>query len=592
MQPSDVQRKLVAILCTDVVGYSRLMGEDHEGTLKSLTACREIFSSKIEAYGGRVVNAPGDSLLAEFSSVVNAVSCAVDVQRDLAERNQDLPDPRRMDFRIGVNLGDVLIQEGDLYGDGVNVAARLESLADPGGICISGSVHEQVKSRLPFRFDFIGEQQVKNIAEPVKTFRVHPEPGEGKIGSSAEKPPIPGGAPHDKPSIAILPFDTMSSDPEQMYFADGIVEDLITELSKFRWFDVIARNSTYIYKGQAVELRQVSRDLGVRYVVEGSIRNLGEKVRITIQLIEGATGMHIWAERFDSNINDIFEVQDEITSQIVGSLNPEIFSAEASLAKRKVEKNPDVWSLAVRGRWHVTRLTKEDAIEAKRYLNEALALNPNHVPTLAFLTYSHITDVFFGLSESPPESIKMAQDFAQKAISLDENDPWVQCAQGMTYFIAKDPDQAVIHFRRAIELNPNFAIAYGYLSLGLAYGGEPEPAIEAGSRAIRLSPRDPELAHFYIGIGTANFIAETYEKAVEFAEKTIRVRPNAPSGHRLLATSLSYLGKSKEARSAIEALLALNPKFTVTAFKGAIHFKHPEHAERFLKGLSHAGLPD
>jgi len=592
MAASKTQRKLTAILCADVVGYSRLMGADEEATIETLTAYRKVFTSEIKKHRGRVVDAKGDAILAEFASVVDAVNSAAEIQRQLAEQNAAIPDDRRMDFRIGINLGDVVVKDDVIYGDGVNIAARLEALAEPAGICISRPVYDQVKSKINLEFEYLGEQQVKNIAEPVRAYSALMAPDGTAIRAPRSKQSVQATAVHDKPSIAVMPFDTMSDDPEQMYFADGIVEDIITELSKFRWFNVIARNTSFAYRGRPVDIRKVAQELRVGYVMEGSVRKLGERARITAQLIEAATGNHVWAESYDCEMSSIFDVQDDITAQIVGSVNPELYSAEVKHARQKSTENLDAWSYAVRGRWHVTRLTKDDAVEAKRYLTKALELNPNHVAVLAFMAYSHITDVFFGLSASPPESIKQAMELSQQAISLDENDPWAQCARGMAMFVGKDQDKAIAHYRRAIELNPNFAIAYGYLSLVLAHAGEPLPAIEAGEKAIHLSPRDPELLHFYVGIGTAHFIAGDYAEAVNWAEKVIQVRPNVPSGYRLRAASLAYLGEIDRARKSLHEMLGLVPHATASLLRNAIHFKNPEDSDRYIEGLRKAGLPE
>ncbi|MCH9046141.1 MAG: tetratricopeptide repeat protein, partial [SAR324 cluster bacterium] len=394
------------------------------------------------------------------------------------------------------------------------------------------------------------------------------------------------------PRIAVMPFANMSGDPEQEYFSDGLAEDVITALSHWHSIPVIARTSSFTYKGQSVRVQRIAEELGARYVLEGSVRRAGNRVRITAQLIEATTGNHVWAESYDCEMRSIFDVQDDITAQIVGSVNPELYSAEVKHARQKSTENLEAWSYAVRGRWHVTRLTKDDAVEAKRYLTKALELNPNHVAVLAFMAYSHITDVFFGLSASPPESIKQAMELSQQAISLDENDPWAQCARGMAMFVGKDQDKAIAHYRRAIELNPNFAIAYGYLSLVLAHAGEPLPAIEAGEKAIHLSPRDPELVHFYVGIGTAHFIAGDYAEAVNWADKVIQVRPTVPSGYRLRAASLAYLGEIERASESLHEMLGLVPHATASLLRNAIHFKNTEDSDRYIEGLRKAGLPE
>jgi adenylate cyclase len=586
MMEERVKRKLSAILSADVVGYSRLMGEDELATVRTLEAYREMLAEITRNYGGRVVDSPGDNVLAEFASVVDAVECAVEIQKELKAKNEELAENRRMEFRIGINLGDV-IEEGErIYGDGVNVAARIESLAAGGGICISGTAFDQVEGKLELEFDYLGEQSVKNIKKLVRVYRVEMEGGGSDVGISLEVP-LP-----DKPSIAVLPFVNMSGDPEQVYFVDGIVDDIITELSRFPYIFVIARTTSFTFKGKSVDVRQVGRNLGVRYVLEGSVRRIGDRVRITAQLIEAETGNHIWAERYDRDLEDIFSVQDEITAQVVGSIHPELYAAEMRRAREKPVESLDVWNYAVRARWHVLRLAREDNSEAKRLFGKALELEPDYVPALAFLVYCHICDVLFGWSQAPPESIKEARRLARKAASLDENDPWVQCALGFTEFIAKNPDAAIAHYRRAIELNPNFALAHGYLSCQLGYAGEAEAAIETGHNAIRLSPRDPELFHFHVGIGTGHFIAERYEEAVAWANKVIAERPETPAGHRLLAASLAQLGRIEEARRAMEDVLSMTPGLTATLLRNITHFKNPADFDRYIDALRKAGLPD
>jgi TolB-like protein len=550
-------------------------------------------SELIEQFKGRVVDAPGDNLLAEFSSVVDATECAVKIQHELKTKNAERPDNRKMQFRIGVNLGDVVEEADRIYGDGVNIAARIEGLAEPGGICISGRVYDQVENKLDLGYDFLGEQEVKNIAKPIRVYSVGMEPGErrlpgrGKKGAPSKAPTLP-----DKPSIAVLPFDNLSGDPEQVYFVDGIVDDIITELSRFPYIFVIARTTSFSFKGKSVDIRQVGSELGVRYVLEGSVRRIGDRVRITAQLIEAATGNHIWAERYDRNLEDIFSVQDEITEQVVGSIHPELYAAEMRRAQQKPAESLDVWNYAVRGRWHVLRLTREDNAEAKRLFGKALELEPNYIPALCFLVYCHNCDVLFGWSQAPPQSITEARRLARQAASLDENDPWVQCALGLTEFIAKNPDTAIAHYRKATELNPNFALAYGYLSLQLAYAGETEAAIEAGHKAIRLSPRDPELFHFHTAISTAHFVDERYTEAVAWANKVVAERPETPSARRVLAASLAQLGQMEDARRAMEGLLNITPGLTAALLRNIVYFKRPADFDRYIDALCKAGLPE
>jgi TolB-like protein/DNA-binding SARP family transcriptional activator/Tfp pilus assembly protein PilF len=424
-----------------------------------------------------------------------------------------------------------------------------------------------------------------------------PQPGVPGTAPAPVAPPSPQPMPEperpptEPPSIAVLPFGTLADDPEQTYIADGIVEDIITELGKFRWFHVIACNTTFTYREAHPDVRRVGAELGVRYVLTGSVRRLGGRVRVTTRLAEAQAASEAWAERYDVELERLFDVQDQIVERVVGAVSPELYAAEVRRAQRRPADRLDVWTLAVRGRWHVTRLTREDNAEAQRLLERALELEPEHALASAFLAYCHLTGVLFGWSASPPQSIEEARRLAQRALSLDENDAWVHCAMGLTEFVWKQPDKAIAFYERAIELNPNFAVAHGYHALALAHAGEPERSIEAARRALRLSPRDPELIHFHVAGGTAHFVAGRYDDAAQWAGKAIAVRPEAPAGHRLLAASLAEMDRPNEARAAVAELLRLRPSMTAAAVRAAIHFKHQAHQDRYIKALLKAGLP-
>jgi adenylate cyclase len=590
MAEQSVTRRLAAILAADVVGYSRLMEADEAGTLAQMkTHRRELWTPLIEKYSGRVVGTAGDSILVEFASAVAAVECSADMQRGMVERNADLPEERRMLLRVGVNIGEVIVDEDDIYGDGVNVAARLQELAEPGGIAISGNVHEQVRGKLDDAFEDTGRHEVKNIARPIQVWRWAAGTAgtvSATIGSS-EPLPLP-----EQPSLAVLPFDNMSGDQEQEYFTDGIVEDIITELSKYSWLLVIARNTTFTFKGASVDIKEVGRQLGVHYVMEGSVRKSGNRVRITAQLVDAQSGTHVWAERYDRELADVFAVQDEITQNVAGAIQPELISAEVDRARRKPPESMAAWDYAVRGRWHVLRLTKEDNAEAQSLLREGLELYPGHVPILAFLSYSLIAGVIFGWSSDPVGWLTEAKELAQRAASLDENDVWVQCALGLGQFTAKQPDKAIGHYRKAIELNPSFALGHAYLALQLAFAGEPDEAIDEAETAIRLSPRDPELFHFFVAIGTAHFVAGRYEEAVAWAEKSVSARPSVPGPLRLLTTSLAHLDRTDEAREVFKRVLEITPHVSATGIRSAIHFSKSEDLQRYIDGMRKAGLPE
>lgn len=591
MAEERVQRKLAAIMAADVVAYSRLMEADEAGTLDRLKAIRrDLFVPTTERFGGRVFKVTGDGVLAEFASAADALNSAVSVQRALADRNAQLPEEQRIELRIGISLGDVIVEGDDLYGRGVNVAARMEGLAEPGGICISGNVHDTVRGSASLVFEDLGNQEVKNIANPVHAYGVRLE---GKAGGADRQRresslPLP-----DKPSIAVLPFDNLSGDPDQTYFADGIVEDIITELSKYTWLLVIARNTSFTFRGKVVDIKEVGRSLRVRYVMEGSIRRTGGRVRITTQLVDAQSGAHVWAEHFDRDLSDVFALQDEITQNVAGAIQPRLISAEAERARSKPPESMAAWDYAVRGRWHVLRLSKEDNAEAQRMLREGLALYPNSVSILTFLSYSLTTGVIFGWSNDPPVWLTEARELAERAANLDENDAWVQCVLGLGQFTAKQPDKAIGHYRKAIALSPSFALGHGYLALQLAFiAGRTDEAIKEAETAIRLSPRDPELYHFFYAIGMAHFVAGRDSEAVMWAEKAENERP-AGIGFgplRLLASAYAHLDRLDEARSAFAGVLEVTPRISATGIRNAIHFGRPQDLERYLEGLRKAGL--
>jgi adenylate cyclase len=591
MGEERVQRRLAAIMAADVVAYSRLMEADETGTLNRLKATRrELFVPTTERFGGRVFKVTGDGVLAEFASSVDALNSAVSVQRALADRNARLPEQQRIELRIGISLGDVIVEGDDLYGRGVNVAARMEGLADPGGICISGNVYETVRGTVGLVFEDLGNQEVKNMTTPVHAYGVRLGSNVGDTDQQRAESffPLP-----DKPSIAVLPFDNPSGDPDQTYFADGIVEDIITELSKYTWLLVIARNTSFSFRGKAVDVKEVGRSLRVRYVMEGSIRRTGGRVRITAQLVDAQSGAHVWAEHFDRDLADVFELQDEITHNVAGAIQPRLISAEADRVRSNAPENMVAWDYAVRGRWHVLRLSKEDNTEAQRLLREGLALYPNSVSILTYLSYSLTTGVIFGWSKDPPVWLTEARELAERAANLDENDAWVQCVLGLGQFTAKQPDKAIGHYRKAIAMNPSFALGHGYLALQLAFiAGRTDEAIKEAETAIRLSPRDPELYHFFYAIGMSHFVAGRYGEAVTWAEKAENERP-AGIGFgplRLLASSYAHLDRMGEACDAFAGVLEVTPRISSTSIRNAIHFGRPEDLERYLEGLRKAGL--
>jgi TolB-like protein/class 3 adenylate cyclase/cytochrome c-type biogenesis protein CcmH/NrfG len=493
-------RRLAAILAVDVVGYSRLMGEDEEGTLTALKAIRRDLSDpKIKEHRGRIVKTTGDGLLVEFASVVDAVRCAVDVQREMALRNTAIPAERRIEFRMGINLGDIIIDGRDIFGDGVNVAARLEALAEPGGICVSRVVRDQVRDKLDFAFEDRGEQQVKNIARPVRVFDVRTA-----LENPTMAPDQPAAAPlppSERPSIAVLPFQNLSVDPEQEYFADGIVEDIITALSRNRAFFVISRNTTFTYKGSAIDVARVARELGVRYVLEGSVRRAANRVRITAQLIDAANGRHLWADRYDRDLADVFAVQDEIAQTIAGELAPGIISAEMQQARRKDPSQLDAWDRTMRAHWHIRRFTREDLAEARRLLEQAIELDPTNAMALGDLSFAYHFEACFGWDEDVAQTYARAGEAAQRALAIDDGDAHAHSALAIYDLFQGRHEEALRRLRRALDLDPNSAFVRGYLGVSYGFAGDYEAALPALDEAIRLRP-DSAAAHSGLGSRT------------------------------------------------------------------------------------------
>jgi adenylate cyclase len=591
MTTQEVKRKLTAILSADVKGYSRLMGADEEWTVRTLSAYREIMRGLIQQHRGRIVNTPGDNVLAEFASVVDAVQCSVEIQQVLRAKNAVLPENRRMEFRIGINLGDVIEEGEQIYGDGVNIAARLEGLAEPGGICISESAYQQIENKIPLRYDYLGEHEVKNIAKPVRVYRAQIE-----SVAMAQRPlevaskermelPLP-----DKPSVAVLPFTNLSGDPEQEYFSDGITEDIITALSRFRWFFVIARNSTFTYKGKTVDVKTVAQDMGVRYVLEGSVRKAGSRVRITAQLIDAPTSHHVWAERYDRELKDIFAVQDEITENIVTAIGPEFLSAEMRRAQRRDVRSLDAWDYIMRAAFHHSRYRKEDVAEAQRLLQKAIEIDPFNAEGFCLLAFTHLMQVQFGWSESADKSIQEAAKAAENAVAIDDRDAWAHTALGLVDLISRRHDDAIRRLKRAVQLNPSLANAYGALGQALTLAGECAEAVEQINKAIRLSPRDPFLVYWFAHLSMAVFAEGHYDVACQWGAKVLQENPSFPGGHRLMAAIYGQLGRIEEAQAALKELLLLMPGMTIDDVRKQVPFKNPNHMERYLDGLRKAGL--
>jgi adenylate cyclase len=580
-----VERRLAAIFAGDIAGYSRLMGADEEGTLRQLKAHRkELVDPKITEHRGRVVKTTGDGMLVEFVSVVDAVRCAVDIQRGMAERNSDLPADKRIEFRVGINVGDIISDSNDIYGDGVNVAARLEALADPGGIMVSRTVHDQVRDKLSFGFKDMGEQPVKNIARPVGVYQVSLIENTAPIAvkdatevSSAKRP-----------SIAVLPFANISGDPEQEYFADGISEDIIAGLSKLRWFFVIARNSSFTYKGNAVDVKRVSRELGVRYVLEGSVRKGGNRVRITAQLIDASTGNHIWADRYDGDLTDVFALQDEITKKVVAAIEPKLLEAESVRSQGRSPEDLDAWDMVMQTNSLLWRLTKIDIDAAIALLRLAIERYPNYAPAHSMLA---IALLFRGISVGVAHSqeMKEAALLASRAAELDDHDPWAHLALGWAAFLMRRSHDAVVEYQRALDINPNFAAARAHLGMALACDGQSDTAIHHSEQALRMSPHDPQNIFVYTALAVAHYLAGNYPEAVGFGHKAVQQRPGFTGGHRIYVASLAQAKRIGEARAALDRLKELQPEISIAWIQQNSPYM-PGPLVKLLDGMRKAGL--
>lgn len=630
MTTQEVKRKLTVILSADVKGYSRLMGEDEEWTVRTLSAYREVMRGLIQQHRGRVVNAPGDNVLAEFASVVDAVQCSVEIQQVLRAKNAVLPENRRMEFRIGINLGDV-IEEGDqIYGDGVNIAARLEGLAEAGGICISESAYQQIENKLPLQYDYLGEHEVKNIAKPVRVYRarIEPEAVPPKLGE--EKRPARKGLSKavlaiiaivviaglvafyqfilrpppskkevvskermalplpDKPSIAVLPFVNMSEDKSQEYFSDGLTEEIITALSKTPKLFVIARNSSSVYKGKTVNVQQVGRELGVKYVMEGSVRRSGNQLRITAQLIDATTGNHLWAERYDRELKDIFATQDEITMKILTSLQVRLTEGEMTRMYAKGTNNLDAYLLFLQGWKETGSMNKDSNFLGRQMAEKAIALDPKFAIAYNLLATTYMNEVVLGISDDPRLSLKRAMELTQKAIALDNSLSWPHALLGWIYTLTMQHDKGIAECEQAVNLEPNSAISYFYLSLALKYAGRPKEAIPMAKEAVRLNPIPP--GFYYQNLTHLYCLTGQYEEAIKAGKEATRIEPNNFTVRAFLTVAYSLHGREKEARIEAAEVLRINPKFLVDSWAKTMPFKNEADKEMTIGALRKAGL--
>jgi adenylate cyclase len=579
-----VERRLTAILAADIAGYSRLMGADEEGTLSQMkTHRRALFDPKIEEHRGRIVKTTGDGLLAEFASVVDAMRCAVDVQRGMIVRNAEIANDKRIEFRIGVNVGDIIIDGGDIFGDGVNVAARLEGLAEPGGICVSARVQEDIRGKLDIGLADEGEQQLKNIAWPVRVYRV-------QLGA-ATAPVRPALALPDKPSIAVLPFNNMSGEPDQEYLADGIVEAITGALSRIRSFFVIARNSAFTYKGRAANVRDIGGELGVAYVLEGSVQKAGNRVRIIVQLIETEGGAHVWTGRHDGTLDDIFDLQDRITEQVAGALQPSIRIAEIERSRRKRPQDLGAYDYAMRAMPHVWALEKDESAKALELLDKAIAIDPEYPLALSLAGWCHAQRSVYNWSDDIAQSQARALKLAERAAELSGDDPLILAVLGTVHTIVRNHGTARVLLERAVAIDPNSAWAWSRLGWLDNYSDRPQLAIEKFERALRLSPLDPMNFNNYVGIGAAHEVAQDYDKAAALFRRALEERPHAMWIYRSLAAVLSGAGRMEEAKAAYAQMLRSYPDLTASKFRQAMVFS-PAALDRMIDNLRKLGLPD
>jgi len=623
MTEEGYKRKLTAILSADVEGYSRLMGEDEDATIKTLTTYRELMTTLIQKHRGRVVDSPGDNLLAEFGSVVDAVRCAVEIQEELRVRNAELPENRKMHFRIGINLGDVVQEEERIYGDGINIAARVEGLAEGGGICISGTVYDSIKSKLSLSYESLGEHTVKNITEPVRVYRMRVGPETAgttrprywhkpalaavvvlivAAGAFAiwnfyfRPPPIEPASMEkmafplpDKPSIAVLAFDNMSGDPEQDYLCDGIAEDIITQLSQIYNLFVIARNSSFSYKGKKVKVRQVAEELGVRYVLEGSVQKSGDRVRITAQLVDAITGKHLWAHRYDRELKDIFAIQDEITREVVAELAVKLVEGEGERTARLGTQNLEAWTYFRKAYEQARRFNMEGFLKARELSKKAIELDPDFLGGYLIVGWTYALTVRLGWSKSPREDLKRSEELVNKCLALNDSDPHAHSLLGYIYLLRRQYDKAIQQGHRAVSLAPSIADSHAYLAESLLFAGRSEEAIGEMLKAMRLAPFYPNW--FLWTLGMSYYLEGRFEEAIAAFEEWMRREPGRPS---LIMVTVIYSewGREEQARAKAEAFMRKQPTYSLENFRKMLPFKDPAIVDRILTYARKAGIPD
>jgi adenylate cyclase len=588
-----VERRLAAVLAADVAGYSRLMGRDEERTLANLKSFRKtLVDPAIAAHRGRIVKTTGDGMLVEFASAVDAARCAVEVQRGMAGQNADVPQDLRIEFRIGIHVGDIIIDDNDIFGDGVNIAARLEGIAEPGGVCISDDAHRQIRGKIDIAFDDIGEQTLKNIAEPMRVWHIRlASEAAPAIRSSPSPIRVQDLALPDKPSIVVLPFDNMSAETGQDYLADGIVEAITAALSCIRSFFVIARSSAFTYKGHATNARDIGKELGVAYLLEGSVQKVGNRLRIIVQLIETEGGAHVWSSRFDGAIDEFFDLEDRITEQVAGALQPSIRIAEIERSRRKRPQDLGSYDYTMRAMPHVWALEKDESAKALELLEKALAIDPEYPLALSLAGWCHAQRSVYNWANDIAESQAMARSLAERAAEMSGDDPVILTVLGAVHTFVRNHGTARVLLERAVTLDPNAAWAWARLGWLENYADQSKKAIENFERALRLSPIDPMNFNNYAGIGSAHEVAQEYDKAAAFYRRALEERPNASWIYRNLAASLSGAGRVEEAKQAFADLMRSYPDLTVSRFKQAMVFS-PAVLNRMAENLRKLGLPD
>jgi adenylate cyclase len=587
-----VERRLAAVLAADVAGYSRLMGRDEERTLAQLKALRKtLVDPAIATHRGRIVKTTGDGMLVEFASAVDAARCATEIQREMAGRNGGVPPELRIEFRIGIHVGDIIIDDDDIFGDGVNIAARLEGIAEPGGVCISDDAYRQIRGKIDIAFENIGKQTLKNIAEPMEAWQIRSgaeaAPAAGPV--TASKPAelaLP-----DKPSIVVLPFDNMSAEPGQDYLADGIVEAITAALSCIRSFFVIARSSAFTYKGRATNARDVGKELGVAYLLEGSVQKAANRLRIIVQLIETEGGAHVWSSRFDGAVDEFFDLEDRITEQVAGALQPSIRIAEIERSRRKRPQDLGSYDYTMRALPHVWALEKEESAKALELLEQALAIDPDYPLALSLAGWCHAQRSVYNWADDIAVSQAKARSLAERAAEMSGDDSVILAVLGAVHTFIRNHGTARVLLERAVSLDPNAAWAWSRLGWLENYSDQPQKAIVSFERALRLSPIDPMNFNNFVGLGSAHEVAQEYDQAVAFYRRALEERPNATWIYRNLASSLSGAGRTEEARQAFAEMLRYYPDLTISKFRQAMVFP-PAVLDRMAENLRKLGLPD